>query len=222
MRIIFKSIVFIAFFSTSNLTFAGSYEDFFKAIVQDQPAKVSALLERGFDPNTINPEGFHGLFLAVKADALQVANVLIQWPKTKVEWRNSKDESPLMMASLKGHTELVKLLIAKDADVNKTGWTPLHYAASGAKKNTIEILLEHSAYIDAESPNGSTPLMMAAMYGNADCVRLLLESGADPTLKNHLGLSAAEFAKQAGRDDSLVMIGAAVKEWHLPKPVQTR
>jgi ankyrin repeat protein len=222
MRIIFKSIVFIAFFSTSNLTFAGSYEDFFKAIVQDQPAKVSALLERGFDPNTINPEGFHGLFLAVKADALQVANVLIQWPKTKVEWRNSKDESPLMMASLKGHTELVKLLIAKDADVNKTGWTALHYAASGAKKNTIEILLEHSAYIDAESPNGSTPLMMAAMYGNADCVRLLLESGADPTLKNHLGLTAAEFAKQAGRDDSLMMIGAAVIKWHLPKPVQTR
>jgi ankyrin repeat protein len=222
MRIIFKSIVFIAFFSTSNLTFAGSYEDFFKAIVQDQPAKVSALLERGFDPNTINPEGFHGLFLAVKVDALQVANVLIQWPKTKVEWRNSKDESPLMMASLKGHTELVKLLIAKDADVNKTGWTALHYAASGAKKNTIEILLEHSAYIDAESPNGSTPLMMAAMYGNADGVRLLLESGADPTLKNHLGLTAAEFAKQAGRDDSLMMIGAAVIKWHLPKPVQTR
>jgi hypothetical protein len=29
--------------------------------------------------------------------------VLIDWPKTKVEWRSPKDESPLMMAALKGH-----------------------------------------------------------------------------------------------------------------------
>jgi ankyrin repeat protein len=123
-----------------------------------------------------------------------------------------------MMASIKGHAELVKLLIAKDADVNKTGWTPLHYAASGAKMNIIEILLEHSAYIDAESPNGSTPLMLAAMYGNADCVRLLLESGADPTLKNHLGLNAADFAKRVGRNDSLALIDTAVKQWNFPKP----
>jgi ankyrin repeat protein len=84
--------------------------------------------------------------------------------------------------------------------------------------NIIEILLEHSAYIDAESPNGSTPLMLAAMYGNADCVRLLLESGADPTLKNHLGLNAADFAKRVGRNDSLALIDTAVKQWNFPKP----
>lgn len=222
MKKTLKSIVFIVFFSVSHLSFAGSYEDFFKAISLDQPARVSALLERGFDPNTVNPDGLQGLFMAVNSDALRVASVLIHWPKTKVEWRNSKDESPLMIASMKGHAELVKLLIAKDADVNKTGWTPLHYAASGAKKNIIEILLENSAYIDAESPNGSTPLMLAAMYGNADCVRLLLESGADPTLKNHLGLNAADFAKRVSRDDSLALIDMAVKKWNLPKPLPTR
>jgi len=222
MRNPLKSFVFIVIFSISNWTVAGSYEDFFKAIAEDQPAKVSALLARGLDPNTVNPEGVHALFLAVNSDALQVANVLIHWPKTKVEWRNSKDESPLMMASIKGHAQLVKWLIAKDADVNKTGWTPLHYAASGAKTKIIEILLEHSAYIDAESPNGSTPLMMAAMYANADCVRLLLDSGADPTLKNQLGLSAADFANQAGRDDSLALIVAAVKQWDLPQPALIR
>lgn len=217
MKKLKKYIVFIAYFSFGILSHAGSYEDFFTAIVNDQPAKVSALLERGFDPNTINPDGIHGLFLAVSSGAQKTASLLINWPKTKVEWRNSNDESPLMMASIKGHTELVKLLIAKDADVNKTGWTPLHYAASSAKKNIIELLLEHSAYIDAESPNGSTPLMMAAMYANADCVRLLLESGADPTLKNQLGLSASEFAQRVSREDSLALIQAAVMKWNQPK-----
>jgi len=217
MKKYIKYIVFIVYFSFGILSHAGSYEDFFTAIVNDQPAKVSALLERGFDPNTINPDGIHGLFLAVNSGAQKTATLLINWTKTKVEWRNSKDESPLMMASIKGHTELVKLLISKDADVNKTGWTPLHYAASSAQKNIIEILLEHSAYIDAESPNGSTPLMMAAMYGNAECVRLLLESGADPTLKNELRLSALNFAQRAGRDDSVALIEAAVKKWNQPK-----
>jgi len=111
---------------------------------------------------------------------------LIEWPKTQVEWRSDKDESPLMLAAIKGHVDLVNQLIAKDADVNKTGWTPLHYAASrGPRLAVIRILLEHSAYIDAESPNGSTPLMMAAMYGNAECVKMLLEAGADPTVKTN-------------------------------------
>jgi ankyrin repeat protein len=93
----------------------------------------------------------------------------------------------------------------------------LHYAASRAQKTIIEILLDHSAYIDAESPNGSTPLMMAAMYGNAECVRLLLDGGADPTLINQAGLTASDFAKRVSRLDSVALIEAAVKKWNQPK-----
>jgi hypothetical protein len=170
-------------------------------------------LKRGFDANTINPDGVHGLFLALQLDAFKVAHTLIQWPSTRVEWRNDKDESPLMIASIKGRTDLMKALIAKDADVNKTGWTPLHYAASGQQTDVVELLLEHSAYIDAESPNGSTPLMMAAMYGKESLVSLLLDAGADPSLKNHLGLSAADFAKRAGRVSTGLLLEAAVIEW---------
>lgn len=213
MRNFVKSLVLVSFSLFSQLTRAGSYEDYFKAIPLDDVRTVTQLLQRGFDPNTISPKGLHGLFLAVQTDALKTASVLIHWPKTQIEWRSEKDESPLMLASIKGHVELVHQLIAKDADVNKTGWTPLHYAASGAKPQIIHILLEHSAYIDAESPNGSTPLMMAAMYGNAECVKILLDAGADPTLKNQLGLSASDFARQASRLDSLSLIEVAVPEW---------
>lgn len=213
MRNTIKSVVLIVISLFSGLSQGGSYDDFFKAIPMDDARTVSALLQRGFDPNTINPKGIHGLFLAVQFDSLKSATVLINWPKTQVEWRSDKDESPLMLASIKGHVDLVKQLIAKDADVNKTGWTPLHYAASGAKVEVMTILLEHSAYIDAESPNGSTPLMMAAMYGNAQSVQTLLEAGADPTLKNQQGLNAADFARRVPRSDSLALIDAAVIQW---------
>jgi len=54
--------VFIGFSSS----FAGSYDDFFVAIKQDDADTVRALLKRGFDPNTRNPAGEHGLALAIR------------------------------------------------------------------------------------------------------------------------------------------------------------
>ena len=102
-------------------------------------------------------------------------------------------------------------MIERDADVNKTGWAPLHYAATGGHLAMIELLLENHAYIDAESPNGTTPLMMAAHYGTPAAVKLLLEAGADPRLKNQLGLTAIDFANRAGRQDAAELIAASVR-----------
>ncbi|PKO35981.1 MAG: hypothetical protein CVU33_20800, partial [Betaproteobacteria bacterium HGW-Betaproteobacteria-6] len=102
-------------------------------------------------------------------------------------------------------------LIALDADVNKPGWAPLHYAATHGHLDVMRLLLENHAYIDAESPNGSTPLMMAAGYGTPEAVKLLLEEGADPMLKNQLGLTAIDFANRASRAESAALIGAFVR-----------
>jgi len=209
MRIYFKRLLYLIaliVFSSAN---AGSYDDFFVAIKRDDARTVADLLRRGFDANTLDPKGFHGLFLAVQEPSPKVADVLIAWPKTNVEFRTAKDESPLMLASLRGHVDLVKKLIARGGDVNKTGWTPLHYAATNGHLEIMNLLLENHAYIDAESPNKTTPLMMAAQYGNAAAVRLLLEAGADATLRNQLGLTAIDFANKANRSDSAELIAAS-------------
>jgi ankyrin repeat protein len=194
-----------------SLSQAGSYDDFFSAIKRDEPAAVTNLLQRGFDANTVSPAGDPGLLLAIRDQSPRVTGVLLNWSKTNVEARNLKDESPLMLASLKGLDEVCKQLIKQGADVNKPGWTPLHYAATNGHLAVLELLLENHAYIDAASPNSSTPLMMAAHYGSIAAVKLLLDAGADPLLKNDLGLTAIDFAQRVNRRDAAELIASFVR-----------
>ena len=203
---IIKCVVLIALFSFQIKAQAGSYEDFFKAVQVDNVRTVQTLLQRGFDPNTVNPDGVPALMLAVREPSLKVAELLASWPQTRTEVRNAHDESPLMLAALKGFLPLVKKLVNNDADVNKPGWTPLHYAATGGHVPVIEFLLDESAYIDAESPNGTTPLMMAAMYGSPEAVKFLIQAGADLTLKNQHGMTALDFAVRGQRANARELI----------------
>jgi ankyrin repeat protein len=76
----------------------------------------------------------------------------------------------------------------------------LHYAASGSEPRVVEYLLAMGAQVDAVSPNGSTPLMMAARYGEEGSVKALLARQASRTHRNARGQNAADFARLAGRD----------------------
>jgi hypothetical protein len=211
----FVSIGFLCLASTALVpALASSFEDFFSAIKNDDVAEVQRLAQRGFDLNTINRRGEHALFLAMRDDAVKVAGFLLDQPGVQVEVRTPNDESPLMMAALKGRLALATRLIEREAEVNKPGWAPLHYAATdagGQAPAMVRLLLEHHAYIDAESPNGTTPLMMAAHYGNPVVVKLLLEEGADPLLKNQQGLTAIDFARRANRAEVAEIIAAFVR-----------
>lgn len=205
-----KYFVLIGFSLFSIFSFAGSYEDFFIALQNDQVKVVSSLLSRGFDPNTVNLKAEPALLNALNVGALSSAEVLIRHPKINVNVRNAHGETALMLACLKGHVSLAKLLISRQADINHPGWTPLHYAATGGHVELIQILLEESAYIDADSPNGTTPLMMAARYGSAKATQLLIEEGADLQTMNQLGLTALDFAKQGNRPDAQEIISNAL------------
>lgn len=206
-----KRILLIVAVLLSGVAHAGAYEDFFQAIKQDDALVVQSLLQRGFDPNTIDPNKFHGLYLALREPSPKVAQVLLKAPQIDVNHLTEQGESPLMMAVFKGQIELTQQLIKQGADVNKTGWTPLHYAATAGNTQLVKMLLENYAYIDAESPNKTTPLMMAAHYGTPGAVKLLLEEGADVSLKNDLGLSAIDFAQAAKKADSVEIIAAFIR-----------
>jgi ankyrin repeat protein len=202
LKFVKKLLVFTFICAASLHVHASSYDAFFEAIQKDDESALIALTLRNFDLNTLSPEGEHALVIALRSGSLKVAHFLLDQNAVKVEVRNRQEESPLMMAALKGQLALAKRLIERKAEVNKPGWTPLHYAATHAEPVSVEItrlLLEHHAYIDAASPNRTTPLMMAAHYGHPDVVKLLLEEGADASLKNEKGLSAVDFARGANR-----------------------
>ena len=79
----------------------------------------------------------------------------------------------------------------------------------------MRLLLENNAYIDAESPNGTTPLMMAAYYAPPLAVKLLLEEGADPTLRNQAKASALDMALANDRKQSAYYLRAFIEAWEI-------
>ena len=182
------------------LATAGSYEDFFAAVKNDNAGTVKQLLQRGFDANTRDSRGQTGLMLAIREQSPKAAKALLDQPGTEIDALNQAGESALMLAALKGDLAMVRALLERGARVNQPGWTALHYAATGPEPQVVRLLIERGAALDAGSPNLTTPLMMAAQYGAEDSIKLLLQRGADPSRRNQQQLSAADFARLAQRD----------------------
>ena len=199
MRNYFKHLIYTVVMATVCSAAAGSFEDFFVAIKNDNAGTLNGLLDRGFDPNTADEKGQPGLTIAMQAGRLNAARALLARPATDVNALNQAGESALMMAALKGDLAGVQLLLDRGARVNQSGWSPLHYAATGPEPKVVQLLLDRGADIDAGAPNGTTPLMMAAQYGSEASVALLLERGADVKRRSQLDLSAVDFARKAGR-----------------------
>ena len=187
--------------------------DFFRAVNVDNADAVTRMLAAGLDPNQLDTHGQPALLVALQGESLKVAKVLWDAKGIQIDIRNHAGETPLMMAALKAEVDAATALVAHGAAVQKDGWSPLHYAATGGSAAIVKLLLAKGAPLEARSPNGTTPLMMAARYGNEEAVDALLAAGADRTLKNDLGMDASAFAGSAGREKlaARLKVGAAAK-----------
>ena len=186
----------------SSAAFATPQDDLRAAVEYNRPVLVQKYVAQGVDPNLNTREGNPLLVDALKDKNLDVAEALIRAKNIDFERTNAAGENALMMAAYQGLLSMVKLMVETyEVEVNKTGWTALHYAATNGHDNVVKYLLYHAAYIDAESPNATTPLMMAAMNGHITTVKLLLDEGADMNLRNQQKMDVIDFAKRYHQDE---------------------
>ena len=199
MKKTIQALAFTVFLGASS-AHAGSYDQFFTALKLDDGRTVQQLLSRGFDPNTPDEKGEPPLVAALRDGHLEVADVLLRHPDIKVDRPNLNNETPLMMASLRGFNGHVQRLIERGAAVNRKGWSPLLYAATGGDVKTIEILVQAGADLQAVNASGSGVLHMAARFGRDEVALALVRMGLDPRRQNPAGQDAVAAARWAGRD----------------------
>jgi hypothetical protein len=168
--------------------------DWWSAIRRDDVSEVQTKLLRGVDVNAFNALGNPALTQAAREQSWKVFDLLKSAPGVQVDLANAHNETALMYLCILGETQRALALIQVGAQVNRLGWTPLHYAASKGQLETAKMLIRRGAIVNAPGPDGTTPLMMAALWGKADTVQLLLSHGADPTMFNSARETAVDWA----------------------------
>ena len=120
------------------------------------------------------------IHLAVFEGLLDVVNRLLEEDPGLLNARDDHGYTPLMYAALRGHDAVVARLLQLGADVHARtghGYTAGHEACHANKASTLALLLDAGASINARTELGGTLLMVVALGGATDCLRLLLARG---------------------------------------------
>jgi len=186
-----------------------SFEQLLKAADAGDIKTVGALLDKGLEPNTADPQGNTLLMIAARGGHLPLVRFLVE-RKASVARRSPHGDTALMFASLKGHLEIARFLVDSGAPVNdEEGWAPLHYAAFEGGSALIKYLIGKGADKDGLAPNGYTPLMLAAMNRQLESARALLEQDVDLSLRNPKGQTALGIAKETNNEEMVTLLRRA-------------
>ncbi|MBK7930719.1 MAG: ankyrin repeat domain-containing protein [Bryobacterales bacterium] len=179
-------------------------------------AKVKLLVAKGADVKAVSRQGRTALHVAAgSTDALAIARMLLA-KGADVNAADGLGQTPLICAEM-SQTELIGLLVRSGADVNATsasGTTALMNAAGSNNVAAARLLLSKGAKVNAANTMGGrvprgeialkklTPLMLAAPYGSAALVKVLLDAGADVTPRDVRGMTALMLALGSDHQDA--------------------
>lgn len=156
---------------------------------------VEQWLDEGMPADYVADRIGTGLMIAAWNGDIEMMNLFLQ-RGANPRRTNRNGEQALQLAAWNGHTAAVRWLLERGATLNREDkhWSALHYAVFSGHAELARELIERGADINARSPNGSTPLMMAAREGRDEIARQLLEAGADTKLQSDWGDTALSFA----------------------------
>lgn len=173
---------------------------------------VEMLLQAG--PNMIDlrdHDNFTPLIHSIVRDKLDCVTLLLDHDAA-INPAGESDHVPLNLACQHGLTDVVTLLLKKNARLlpDAEGLYPQHLVARSSKDPKLLLLLkEHGADLDQRDKLYQwTPLFHAASEGQFECLRTLLNNGADPMAIDEKGLTATYYATWEGHLECMDLLWA--------------
>lgn len=168
----------------------------------DDVVKTRALLDAGADPNATDAAGITPLALAAGRDGgAEVVALLLA---------HGGDAKRVGGRIGAGDAAAARALLAHGTDPKPTA--ALHLAAVRGNVETLQLLLDHGAQINAQAALGMTALMWAAQMGRPAAVTLLLARGANPNIvelfNGSTALMQAAASERAGPDIARALLAA--------------
>ena len=108
---------------------------------------------------------------------------------------------PIVFCAYNGHVSILPHLLNSihiDTRIAELEFTALHAAVLGKQLDTISLLVERGADVNATDKLGRTPLHLAARLTNVAILCLLLRSGANPKIKDQYGITPLHDAQECG------------------------
>jgi len=177
----------------------------FHAAMSSTPECVFLLIRGGANPNDEDLQVGTALSIAILSDNLRVIPTLLD-EGVDVNNKIGKGFSLLSYAITNGSPQSVSLLIDSGADVNARddleNSTPLMAAVHAVNTEALVTLLDNGAEIDSQNNLGWTALILSSISGWGDGISMLLEAGADSSLKSKSGKSALDYALSSIPEES--------------------
>lgn len=184
--------------------------DIYDCCLYDNDKGLERCLKNGVDPNKKDEIGMRPLEYASSFECIKLLLEAGAEPNIFFE---STSGTPLQIASIRNHTDVVKILLKYGANPNipnLNGLTALDHACHACNLrgdiDIIETLLAYGANINHQDASGFTVLHRAVMFGNKILVNIFLEHGADPLIKTNYGKTCIEMAAYYGHQDMLKMM----------------
>ena len=143
---------------------------------------VTLLVSKRACIHATNQDGDTALMLATRAQHDDVIVELLKWG-AEANGANKWGYTSLHMAVEVGATSTARLLLDQGASPDPGGDSPLVLALQGLHTDVVKLLVERDANVNAMNTDGMTPLLQSTILGQTDLVKLLVEKQADMTGK---------------------------------------